>query len=139
MLQIARVAPEQKNHRVRVMGHLVVAFGLLLHIAGLILDWGGQPPVLSLAIMVWSWFPYLIAMLLLFTMRRAVIPLVAAAGPLLVDAINYFSVFVQSPSSTGSLNLLWMPFWNLIVVGPLGLVIGWVLSKTRFFDASRPT
>lgn len=138
MLQVARVASKQRNRRLRVIGYSTVALGLLLHALGLAFDWGGQPPSLSLAIMVWSWFPYLIAMLLLFTMIRAVIPLVAAVGPLLVDGVNYFSVFVQSPSSTGSLNLLWMPLWNLIVVVPLGLVLGWVLSKTRFFDASSP-
>jgi len=89
--------------------------------------------------MVWSWFPYLIALLLLVTLNRAVVPLVAAVGPLLVDATNYFSLFVQTSSSTGSLNLLWMPLWNLIVVGPVGLVIGWTLSRTRFFDAGGPT
>ncbi|MGE3678259.1 MAG: hypothetical protein AB7F95_10120 [Burkholderiales bacterium] len=129
------MAPEKINSRVRIIGYSVVTLGLLLHVAGLVLDWDGQPPTLSLAVMVWSWLPYLIAMLLLFTMRRTVIPLVAATGPLLVDVTNYFSVFVQSPSSTGSLNLLWMPFWNLIIVGPLGLVIGWILSRTRLFDA----
>ena len=139
MLQIASVPPEQRNRRLRVMGYGVVALGLLLHVIGLALDWGGQPPALSLAIMVWSWFPYLIALLLLVTLNRAVVPLVAAVGPLLVDATNYFSLFVQTSSSTGSLNLLWMPLWNLIVVGPVGLVIGWTLSRTRFFDAGGPT
>lgn len=130
---IDKMTQQELNSRVRSVATVLALSGLLLHAIGAIVDWGQQPRGLSLALMVWSWLPYLTGLLLRFAIRNAVIPTVGLAGPLILDFLNYYSVYVASASSTAALGLLWAPFWNMVVVGPIGLLIGWGVSKTRMF------
>lgn len=102
----------------RSAGVVIAVLGLLLHAYGL--------SSFSLGLMVWSWLPYLIALALFLGVRRVLIPLGGVILPIVLDAINYYFVFVSPGSSTAPLALLWMPLWNLLIFMPIGMFIGWV-------------
>ena len=109
---------------------IAVAIGLTLHAFAAAIDSSAQAASLTVALMVWGWMPYLIAVLLIFTMQRSLIPLCGVALPLLVDFLNAYALFV-TPSSTAALNQFWIPLWNLLVVEPLGLLLGWLTVRLR--------
>ena len=121
----------QRNRTLRLIAVLVVSVGLSLHALAAIVDSETQGWGLSIALLTWAWLPYLIAVILIFTIRRAVIPLGGALAPLAVDILNLYALYVSPESSTGALNLLWMPLWNILVVEPLGLFFGWVMATWK--------
>jgi hypothetical protein len=73
--------------------------------------------------------PYIACALLLGLLKRPH----AAAGALLVPAImdagNYYSVFIYPTSSTAGLGMIFVPLWNLAVFVPLGGALGWWIGR----------
>ena len=79
--------------------------------------------------MLWSWLPYLLALLLLLWLRNPIMPLCGVLGPFALDMLAYYAVFIdRHPSSTAALALLFAPLWSLIVLEPIGLLIGWPIG-----------
>ena len=55
--------------------------------------------------------------------RRAAWGLGAAAACLVADLYMHYSVFVAPAGSTAALGLLFMPLWNLLIIGPAGALL----------------
>lgn len=76
---------------------------------------------------LWSCAPYAVALALLMLVRRAAIAMGYAAASLCLDASMFISVFVYSTNSTAAVGLIVVPFWNLVLFGPAGSLIGGLL------------
>ena len=81
-----------------------------------------------IGLLLWSCTPYAIAALLARG-RHAVWGLGAAAACLAADLFMHYSVFVAPKGSTAALGLLFMPLWNLLVVGPAGALLCWLVQR----------
>jgi hypothetical protein len=112
-------------------GIVLVAVGLLLHASIAFFKSDSSDRSFSLGLMVWSWLPYLLALFFLIIIRRKIIPLCGVVGPLILDLTNYYAVFISPQSSTAALGLLWVPLWNLVLLGPVGMLIGWAISRKK--------
>lgn len=101
------------------------AAGILLHLytALFLADGGLSWFLLGLAVL--SCLPYAIAVALARIRRASVLSLGWAIASLLADLYMHYSVFVAPKGSTAALGLLFMPVWNLLVVGPAGAVLLW--------------
>lgn len=55
--------------------------------------------------------------------RWAAWALGAAAACLVADLYMHYSVFVAPAGSTAALGLLFMPLWNLVIIGPAGALL----------------
>jgi hypothetical protein len=119
-------------------GLFIVALGMLLHVYVAFFKSEGGASSFSMGLMVWSWLPYLVSALLFFVVRRTLIPLCGVVLALVIDALNYYSVFIIPQSSTAALGLLWIPLWNLVLFMPAGLLVGWVASKAKEHKTSNP-
>lgn len=79
-------------------------------------------------LLLWSCTPYAIAALLARG-RCVVWGLGAAAACLAADLFMHYTVFVAPKGSTAALGLLFMPLWNLVVVGPAGALLFWLAHR----------
>ena len=113
----------------KIFALFLAVFGLLLHAYTAFFKGEGGVSDFSVGLMIFSWAPYLISMLLIFTMRRTLIPLCGLVIPVFMDMLVHYSVFINPQSSTASLGLLFMPLWNILLFLPLGLLSGWILAK----------
>jgi len=112
----------------RLLGFALVALGMLLHAYIAFVKADGGASAFTRGLMLWSWLPYLLALVLLLFLRHPIIPLCGVLGPLILDMMNYYAVFIAPRSSTAAIGLLFMPLWNLIIIEPVGLLIGWAIS-----------
>ncbi len=115
------------------LGLSVVALGLLLAIYVQVFELDGGISVFSVLLLLGTCLPYLVSGLLLFRIQQSLIPTCGAILPLFMDALTFDSVFLHPNSSTAAINLVIMPFWNLLLFLPMGLLIGWTLSRLPFF------
>lgn len=81
-----------------------------------------------IGLLLWSCTPYAIAAVLARG-RHAVWGLGAAAACLAADLFMHYTVFVAPKGSTAALGLLFMPLWNLLVVGPAGALLCWLVQR----------
>ena len=112
----------------RQAGFTLVAIGMLLHAfteLGHAIDGVG---LFAAGLMFWSWLPYLLALLLLLWLRNPVMPLCGILGPFVLDMLVYYDVFIRPTSSTAAIALLFAPLWNLMILEPIGLLIGWPIG-----------
>jgi hypothetical protein len=110
-------------------GFLIIGSALLLHAyTAFIKSEGGTTPF-SIGLMLWSWLPYLLSAWFFSLMRRPLVPLCGVIPPLIIDAWTFYAVFIRPQSSTAALALIWVPLWNLVIFMPLGMLIGWILSR----------
>jgi hypothetical protein len=77
----------------------------------------------------WSMFPYLLLSALFLRPAWKMAASLAALAVLLGDCWMHWAVFFDSTSSTAVLGLLWMPPWNLLLVGPGALLAIWLAKK----------
>lgn len=115
----------------RKLGAVIASFGLLLHAYTAFFNSDVGPDSFTLGLMAWSSLPYLVAMSLLFVLRRPLIPLCGVIPVLFFDVWNYYYIFVRPQSSTAAIGLLWMPLWNLAIFMPTGLLVGWLIHKAK--------
>jgi len=78
---------------------------------------------------LWSISPYLLVALLLWRGRWPCAALGAALLPVICDMAVHYAVFHTSGSSTAAVALIMMPFWNLVVVLPVGAALGWLIDR----------
>ena len=111
--------------KLRLAAYVGAGVGILFHLQTAVFRGGWDS--FSQLVLFGSSLPYiacaLIARLCPYPLM-GVIPLVPA---LALDGLAYYSVFVDPQSSTAVLALLWAPIWNLILVVPIGSLIGWLL------------
>lgn len=79
---------------------------------------------------IWSCAPYG-ACALLVRWRRPVWGGGAAAASLAADLFMHYSVFIAPKGSTAALGLLFMPLWNLLIIGPAGALVFGLVSWGR--------
>jgi hypothetical protein len=90
---------------------------------------GGMDAIAFLiGLLLWSCTPYAIAALLARG-RHAVWGLGAATACLVADGFMHYSVFIAPEGSTAALGLLFMPLWNLLVIGPVGALLFWLAYR----------
>lgn len=111
-----------------------IACGILLHVYTALFVAEGGFSGFSVGLVLWSWLPYALAGTLL--KRNAYAAAGAAVFVLAADALAFKLAFINPQGSTSALVLLFMPLWNLVLVGPIGAVLGWLVSK-RLSIASR--
>ena len=104
--------------------------GLVLHLyTALFKAEGGMGAAAFLiGLFLWSCAPYAIAALLARG-RRVLWGLGAAAACLVADGFMHYTVFVAPKGSKAALGLLFMPLWNLLVVGPAGALLCWLVYR----------
>jgi hypothetical protein len=109
----------------RIMACALLLFGVALHTYTNLVKFESFSPGWWL----WALAPYIAGALLLGLLKRPH----AAAGALLVPAImdagNFYSVFVHPMSSTAGLGMIFVPLWNLAVFVPLGGALGWWIGR----------
>ena len=66
-------------------------------------------------------------------------PFTGAIAPLIIDLFTHYSVFIRPESSTASLSLIWISIWNVLLILPLGLLIGLGIDRSRRKDLQKAT
>ena len=117
-----------KNTHVVAAG--LVLFGIALHsYTGLV-----EATSFSLPFWLWSICPYVIGGLLVvagpFQVFIGALALIAVA-----DLLVFRSIFIHPTSSTAPIALIFMPLWNLVVIGPIGAILGWFFGWLARRDA----
>jgi len=113
------------------------AAGVLLHVYTAVFRADGGLSWFLLGLVLLSCPPYGIAAALTRARRAHLLALGWAIASLLADLYMHYSVFVAPKGSTAALGLLFMPIWNLLVIGPAGAVAVW--GCHRLFAAGRRT
>ncbi|SDN27830.1 hypothetical protein [Polaromonas sp. JS666] len=113
------------------------AAGVLLHVYTAVFRADGGLSWFLLGLVLLSCLPYGIAAALTRARRAHLLALGWAIASLLADLYMHYSVFVAPKGSTAALGLLFMPIWNLLVIGPAGAVAVW--GCHRLFAAGRRT
>lgn len=82
----------------------------------------------------WGMTPYCLCLLIssLGTLRAA--PVVGGALALAVDMLVHVEVFVAPQGSTSGLLLIFVPFWNNLVIVPAGTTIAWLVVRRRWLQ-----
>lgn len=102
------------------------AAGALLHLYTAVFKAEGGPSLFLAGLVLLSLAPYAVAALLARRPRGGPLALGFALASLLADGYMHYAVFVAPKSSTAALGLLFMPIWNLLVVGPAGAALAWL-------------
>lgn len=113
----------------RKVGFGIAILGPLFHAYIALFKLDGGVSNFTLQLLAWSSLPYVVALLLVWRIRRPMIPLMGVIPPLVMDVANYYSVFIRPTSSTAAIGLLWIPLWNLVLFMPAGLFLGWAISN----------
>jgi hypothetical protein len=109
----------------------ICAAGLALHLYTVFfraegeLDFEGL--VFLVGLLVWSLVPYLVWGSVAVVKRQVDPAIGGAFATLGFDLFMHYSVFVSPTGSTAALGLLFAPFWNLILFGPIGAAVSWLL------------
>ena len=108
---------------------LTIAAGCLLHLYTFAFKADGGWSLFAVGLFAFSLTPYAVAVMLARFGRMASSALGFAAGALVGDLYMHYSVFIAPKGSTAALGLLFMPLWNLVVIGPGGALIGWAMAR----------
>jgi len=76
-----------------------------------------------------SCVPYLVAAVLACFRSGRTIGLGAAAAVLLADLIMHYSVYIDPRGTTPAIRLVFMPLYNLLLIGPAGGLLAWLLGR----------
>ena len=78
---------------------------------------------------LWPSLPYAACVAVLRNLRFPHAALGGAASILLADLVTHHAVFVRPTDAQSGLLLLFMPLWNLLIIGPIGAVVGWSVGR----------
>ncbi len=101
----------------------------MLHLYTFAFKADGSWSLFVLGLLGFSIAPYLVAWFLGRYQRAVGVGLGFAAAALLGDLYMHYSVFIEPKGSTAALGLLFMPIWNLLLLGPIGGLVGWAGAK----------
>jgi hypothetical protein len=118
------------------MAYALLLYGVVLHTYTNLVE--AESP--SLGWWLWALAPYIAGALVLFLFKRPHATAGALLIPALLDAGNFYSVFMHPTSSTAALGMVFVPFWNLVVFVPIGGAIGWWVGyRIRTTAADMPS
>jgi hypothetical protein len=115
--------------------------GVALHLYTVTFQAEGSFSFFLAGLFLWSCAPYAVALGLLLMAKKPVLAAGYAAASFGLDVFMFVSVFVWHSSSTAALGLLAMPFWNLVMFGPAGAFIAWMLLRIwrwKHDDVTKP-
>lgn len=105
------------------------AFGCLLRLYEVFALENAPSHVLQSPSQFWSCLPYAVAVALAFAPRMQVAAAGFAAACLLADLYAHHALH-RGPG-TDSLLVALLPLWNLLVIGPAGALVAWLLARQR--------
>lgn len=109
---------------------IIIAIGILLHVYTYFFESQGGFGLFQIQMFLLSVMPYILCFLVWILKKNSVISFTGSIGPLLADLLIYYSVFINPQGSTAPLALLWMPIWNLLILMPTGLLIGYMIDRS---------
>ncbi|MBM3116797.1 hypothetical protein [Jeongeupia naejangsanensis] len=120
---------------------LLALLGPLLHFGMLLRFADGLTPF-AVGLYLWLCAPYAVAIWLMrpypaggkrhaFTLGSPLPGVAYALACLLADACMLYSVFYLSRSSTAAIGLLFIPLWDLLLVGPLAALLASLVVRAR--------
>jgi hypothetical protein len=115
----------------RLIALIAILAGMALHAYTLMFESAGGVSSFGVQLMLFAWLPYVACAVILGHFRKVLVAACAAVAVLLFDFAMFYSVFIHPGGSTAALGLLFAPFWNLLVFGPLGAGVGWLISRRR--------
>jgi len=125
----AEAPMHSRRDRARVVALALLSVAILVHSYTAFFKADGGVGGFVIGLWAWSLVPYGVGAALLFVFRNSP----AAVGwlilPAFMDLMTYRSVFVSPQGSTAALGLLFAPLWNLVLLGPVGGVIGWLAGR----------
>ena len=108
---------------------LTIAAGCLLQLYTFAFKADGGWSLFVVGLFAFSLTPYVVAAIVARVGRMASSALGFAAGALIGDLYMHYSVFIAPKGSTAALGLLFMPLWNLLILGPVGALLGWAIAR----------
>ena len=108
--------------------YLLCIGGLLLHLKTALIESSGPVDSFTLGLFSISIFPYL---MILFLRKKYYGSLCAAIGVFVIDLFFHLDAFVFPSSSTAALGLLFIPFFNTLVVIPLSFLFSYFVKKDK--------
>ena len=110
---------------------LLCLCGVLLHIytLGYWREGGKDIYQLGMLTSALSCVPYLLVAVLACFRRGRTIGLGAAAAVLLADLFMHYSVYIDPRGTTPAIRLVFMPLYNLLLIGPAGGLLAWQFSR----------
>lgn len=108
----------------RIAAIMVIALGML-HASITFYEARGQIDLITLGLIVYSWLPYLVCLLLAVGKTNPVIPLCGALLPFFLNLMMYCSA---ATSSTAQIGLIFMPLLDFVLFMPIGLLTGFLLA-----------
>lgn len=123
----------------RAAPFLVCLCGCMLHAYTAAFRAEGPVGPFLFGLLAWSCLPYVSAALASLRPTLTWPALGYAAGALGGDVFMHYSVFIAPKSSTAALGLLFMPLWNLLLLGPMGALLFWAVRRVyRSRNAGAP-
>jgi hypothetical protein len=115
-----------------IINFVIILSGIGLHTYTLLSTLSSEHTAFSIGLMLVSIFPYCICLLLsLIKPAFYWVSFGGALAALVIDALTYHSVFISPQSSTAALGLLFAPLWNLFLLMPIEMVLGYGIKKSR--------
>ena len=111
--------------RRRVALIIAIASGCLLHAYTLAFKAEGGWSLFVVGLCAYSLAPYAAAAALARRWPAVWSAVGFAVGALAGDVFMHYSVFIAPEDSTAALGLLFMPIWNLLLLGPVGALVAW--------------
>jgi hypothetical protein len=108
---------------------LTITIACLLHAYTYAFKAEGGWSVFTVSLFAFSLTPYAVSAILARRWRAVSSALGFAAGALAGDVFMHYSVFIAPKGSTAALGLLFMPVWNLLLLGPIGAFLGWACAR----------
>ena len=106
----------------------VVALAAVLHAIECFAE---GPSEAGAAFYIWGMTPYALCLAIscLGTLRAA--PAIGGALALAVDVLVHREVFMAPQGSMSGLLLIFVPFWNNLVIVPAGTIAAWLILRRR--------
>jgi len=110
---------------------LLCVCGVLLHLytLGYWREGGKDIYQLGMLTTALSCVPYLVAAGIASLRWGRTIGLGAAVAVLLADLCMHYLVYIDPRGTTPAIRLFFMPFYNLLLIGPAGGLLAWLLSR----------
>jgi hypothetical protein len=103
--------------------------GVLLHVYTALFKADGGISMFLVGLFLASCLPYALAAALVRWSKAAPFALGFALASLAGDLFMHYSVFIAPKGSTAALGLLFMPAWNLFIIGPAGGTVFWLAYR----------
>ncbi|MBI4691569.1 MAG: hypothetical protein HY754_15095 [Nitrospirae bacterium] len=115
------------NNYIKKFRYIIFGVGLLLSIGTASIGYGFTSFSIQLAI--WASVPYIVFLVISSLIRNN--SAIIGSGILILGLDIFIHVYVIffPGSSTDVLALLFMPFWLIILITPVGFFGGWIIGK----------